>query len=90
MKDLIIKLLTKNLFRSPELDLSIHPEVRVKMFTAETEEFLCKVWNSSNDEIFDREYIANEIATRLIADENVMSGTISFWMNEIMFEVTEK
>ena len=68
MKDLIIKLLTKNLFRSPELDGSIHPEVRVKMFTAETDEFLCKVWNSSNDNVFDREYVAKEIANRLIAE----------------------
>ena len=90
MKDLIIKLLTISIVRSPELDLSIHPAVSVKMFTAENDEFLCKVWNSSNDNVFDREHISKEIAARLIADEDTMEGTIPFNLSEIMFEITEK
>jgi hypothetical protein len=79
-----------SIIRSPEFDLSIHPEVRVKMFTLETDEFLCKIWNSSNDNLFDKDYVSKEIATLLIANEDIMEGTISFDLSEIMFEITEK
>lgn len=90
MKDLVIKLLTTSIIRSPELDLSINPEVSVKVFSVETNELLCKIWNSSNDNAFDREYVAKEIAAQILEDDTLMDGIVSFNLSEIMFEITEK
>ena len=90
MKNLIIKLLSTSLVRSPDFDLSIQPQTRVKVFTIETEELLCKVWNSSNDNSFDREYVAKEISSQLLEDETMSEGSVSYNLSEIMFEITEK
>jgi hypothetical protein len=90
MKDLISQLLTTGIIRSPELDFSIHPVVRVTMFTVETDELFCKVWNSSNDARFDRDYVCKEIASQLLDDDTLMEGSVSYNLNEIMFEITEK
>ncbi len=90
MKDLIKKLINGDVKRSPEFDLSICKDTRVKVFTAETSSLLCKIWNTSNNNSFDTDYVCKKIANELLDDEDACEGTVSYNFNEIMFEITEK
>lgn len=90
MNKLIQKLMRGEFKRSPEYDDTICPGTPVKVFTVETDKFLCKLWNSSNNNDFDKRDITVEIADKLLEDKNNLGGTVSQDFKEIMFEIIEK
>jgi len=90
MKKLIANLINGQIKRSPELDGTICPGETVKVFTVESDTLRCKIWNSSNSESFSRDAVCKSIATKLVEDEDEMGGSVSYNLNEIMFEIEEK
>ena len=89
-KQLIKNLLNAKLVRTPERDGEACPGEKVNMYTVEGDTLICKVWNSSNNSGFDKEYVAKEIVEQLIEDEDTCEGRVNYNFNEIMFEISEK
>jgi hypothetical protein len=79
-----------NIKRSPELDGTICPGEKVKVFTVEGETLLCKIWNSSNNESFNGQDACKGILEQILDEDDVMAGSLSMRFNEIMFEIEEK
>jgi hypothetical protein len=90
MNKLIQKLIKADIKRSPELDGDICPGEKVNVYTAETDKFLCKIWNSSNNNSFDKSIVCARIADELLEDENNTGGRVDYNFNEIMYEIEEK
>lgn len=90
MKKLIALLINADIRRAPEFDDKICPGTPVKAFKAETDTHICKIWNASNDNGFNRQEVCKEIGLKLLSDEDTVEGTISYNFNEIMFEIEEK
>lgn len=90
LKKLLAKLVSAEINRAPEFDNTICPDTKVIAFKVETDKYLCKIWNSSNNHEFYRGDVCREIAQNLLSDENNCEGNISQNFKEIMYEITEK
>lgn len=90
MNKLIKKLINTDIQRAPEFDGAICPGEKVVCYKVETDQFLCKIWNASNNSSFNKAYVCKEIANELLEDENKGGGNIGCDFNEIMYEIEEK
>lgn len=90
MKKLIALLINADIKRASQFDDTICSGTPVKVYTAETDTHICKIWNASNDNGFNRQEVCKEIGLKLLSDEDIVEGTVSYNFNEIMFEIEEK
>lgn len=90
MKDLIIELLRKKYHHGKEFDFSDGIGGTVKVYIVETEDLICKFWNSSNNSSFNITDVCKEIAEQLVEDEEITNGRVYSDFKEIMFEILTK
>lgn len=86
-KQLLKNLVNANVEREPKLDGTICPGEMVKVFVVRGDKDTCIIWNSSNNESFDKREICKEITNQILEDEYTSEGRISHDFNEIMFEI---
>lgn len=91
-KKLLKKLLDLDYKRSKNDDFSDGIGGTVPVYTVETENVKCKIWNSSNNSSFDVAGACGEIAKRILDDDedDLSEGRISMGFKEIWFEIEEK
>lgn len=91
-KGLLLVLMNGESKHSPKHDFKDSMQNNNKVFVAESENSICKFWNSSNQHEFNRSKACNHIAQAILEDEYCTSGSFTFpgEFNEIMFEISEK
>lgn len=89
-KQLIKNLVNANFRRSPEMDGNVCKGATVNVFSIEGETSICKMWNSSNNNPFNKREACQEIVNAILEGDDVAEGHFSLDFNEIWFEISEK
>lgn len=90
MNNLIRNLINGSFVRNQQFDNLICKGETVIVYTVETDDFLCKVWNSSNNSGWNKKEVGDKIANLLLKDNECFEGRVDYDMSEIMFEIIEK
>jgi len=89
-KQLLSNLINANFKRTPEHDFSDGFGGKVHVFGVEGDTLICKFWNSSNKNYFEKKLVLQTIASKYLDDHDLCEGRISEYFKEIMFEIVEK